>query len=102
MNEYEFQKISLDVAYAFEMDEDDIMEAFHEGDIKVFDDKDEAFYWLYIDDEEKGQLRETILEMGDIDSIDLEGYTSVKHYMLANDDRIYFVEDSEKVVFLYE
>lgn len=95
MTEYEFDKITLDVAQRFEVDVDDILEAFHEGNLKFYESREEAFHDLNMNH------THVMKDLFMLTETDLEDYDDALHYYLAQDDRLYLHDDGKKVVRYY-
>lgn len=99
MNRKEFEGIALDVAYHFEMDLDEIMDRYCEGDVRIFDNRYELIQWLYMDD--YIDMRSFIENVMTLSVEDLQGFEDIAHYYLDDDDRVFLADDG-RCVFLYE
>lgn len=95
--ENELDKVALECAEKFEIDVDDIFEAYYEGELRFFPNRINAFKWINEDNFENA-CDELLL----LDEIDLKGYDNALHHWLDNDPRVYLHEDGERVVFKYE
>lgn len=97
----EIEDIAQKLSTLIDRNEKQIVEDFEDGLIYIFGTKEEAFEWLNTDvNDNYDDLENLLEELVMITSKDIEGYDNVLHKLLADDDRIVFLDDV--VVFVNE
>lgn len=72
-------------------------------EMMLFKSDEEIFKYLFIDDQDKESIIETLLEMGEVTVEDLEDGQTVMGYMVDNgDDTIFELSNGRWVIFSHE
>lgn len=70
--------------------------------MRLFENTEAIFKYLFIEDEDKDHLIDTLLEMGKISGNDLKGGQSLMEYMLENDEDRLMLPEGKWVMFTHE
>jgi hypothetical protein len=103
IHRHNFEKISLDVAFSFDCDQDEIMNAYDDGRVVQFGSANEAFDYLFIDDGGKVEYKNIMLDMAKVTKEDLESSecSNVAEYAVLTWTSTKYIEDG-LYVFIYE
>lgn len=67
--------------------------------MQLFENEEAIFKYLFIEDEDKESIIDTLLEMGKISMKDLKDGQSLMEYMIGDNDNIFKLPDGKWVIF---